>query len=105
MPRMTSASAPPAPNSFLILPTPFSTRNATWQTRPTAKEKGPSEEGPFYDKSDPSRLGDWLYAGRGRALRALLGLVLDLRALFERTVAVALDRAEVNEHVVRAIVG
>src|SRR4029077_979896 len=50
-------------------------------------------------------LRDLLDAGRSRALRALLGLVLDLRALFERTVAVALDRAEMDEHIVGAIVG
>src|SRR5215211_2740106 len=50
-------------------------------------------------------LRDLLHAGRCRALGAGLGLVLDLRALFERTVAVPLNRAEMDEHVVRAIVG
>src|SRR5215470_5889198 len=50
-------------------------------------------------------LRDLLDTGRGRALRALLGLVLDLRALFEGAIAIALDRAEVDEHVVRAVVG
>src|SRR5829696_9711206 len=50
-------------------------------------------------------LRDRLDAGRRRALGAGLGLILDLRALLERAVAVALDRAEVNEHVVRAVVG
>src|SRR5215216_5471479 len=50
-------------------------------------------------------LRDRLDAGRRRALGAGLGLVLDLRALLERTVAVALDRAEMDEHVVGAIVG
>src|SRR5262245_6515638 len=50
-------------------------------------------------------LRDRLHAGRGRALRALLGLVLHLRALVERAVAVALDRAEMDEDIVRAIVG
>src|SRR6266545_2152827 len=50
-------------------------------------------------------LRDLLHAGRSRALGAGLCLVLDLRALFERTVAVPLDRAEMDEYVVRAIVG
>src|SRR5262245_62085077 len=50
-------------------------------------------------------LRDLLHAGRRGALRTLLGLVLDLRALLERAVAVALDRAEMDEHVVRAVVG
>src|SRR5919109_4192961 len=50
-------------------------------------------------------LRDLLDAGRGRALRALLGLVLDLRTLLERAVAVSLDRAEMDEYVVRAVVG
>src|SRR5579862_1878614 len=39
-----------------------------------------------------------------RALLALLGLELDLRALGERPVAAALDRAEVHEQVLTAVV-
>src|SRR4051812_14506220 len=39
-----------------------------------------------------------------RALLALLGLELDLRALGERPVAAALDRAEVHEQVLPAVV-
>src|SRR4029453_13978755 len=46
--------------------------------------------------------GDGDVAGL-RALRALLGLVLDLRAFFQALVALPLDRAEVHEDVVAAV--
>src|SRR5207237_3676926 len=42
---------------------------------------------------------------RGRALGPVLGLVVHLRALVQRLEALAGDRAVMNEHVLRAIVG
>src|SRR5829696_9721344 len=68
-------------------------------------KKRPAGAGLSNDQKLCGSLRDLLDAGRSRALGAGLGLVLDLRALFERTVAVPLDRAEMDEHVVRAIVG
>src|SRR5262249_25527088 len=79
----------------------FLLRDGCLLSRSRSSVYGPAADG----RPPPALCLDQADVRRLRALLTLLGLVLHLRALVERAVPRALNRAEVDEEVLAALVG